>query len=434
MGADRADRRARRRGRGDRAGLRPGRDRAGGVPVPAGGRVGRARDRRREPVPRGRRGADRAAPARPDGGAAPARADGARCAPSGTPTRRRRRSRACATRRAATRTCCRRCARRCARAARSARSATCCATSGGCTTRSARLHERSAQVPPRHERRGGRHGRGRGAHARDASDARSRTTAMPSACRSRRRSPGRSSATAPRYVRTATHRALARRAARSTAAVTRARERCTRSRRTSRHAEALYSFDALTPGLVRVGEGDARSAVAAAVGASAETFVVLTGVHSRTGWKYMERGYRHVWWDAGTMLANLLALAAADDLGPGSTSRSSTPRAQRGARRRREYRIRARRAGASATARSRSLDRTALLRRCSGCCSPLSARRGGTRLVGLPGSRTCAPGASSRRRRSRRSTATRSRGRSAAAGRSARTRRPRSRATSWPSC
>ena len=30
----------------------------------------------------------------------------------------------------------------------------------------------------------------------------------------------------------------------------------------------------------------------------------------------MERGYRHVWWDAGTMLANLLALAAADGLEP----------------------------------------------------------------------------------------------------------------------
>jgi SagB-type dehydrogenase family enzyme len=81
--------------------------------------------------------------------------------------------------------------------------------------------------------------------------------------------------------------------------------------------DALYSFDALTPGLVRVAEGDARSAVAAAVGASGDTFVVLTGVHSRTGWKYMERGYRHVWWDAGTMIANLLALAAADDLRPG---------------------------------------------------------------------------------------------------------------------
>jgi hypothetical protein len=30
----------------------------------------------------------------------------------------------------------------------------------------------------------------------------------------------------------------------------------------------------------------------------------------------MERGYRHIWWDAGTMLANLLALASADDLTP----------------------------------------------------------------------------------------------------------------------
>src|SRR5262249_18602258 len=43
---------------------------------------------------------------------------------------------------------------------------------------------------------------------------------------------------------------------------------------------------------------------------------VLPATHKRTGWKYLERGYRHVWWDAGTMLANLLALAAADDLEP----------------------------------------------------------------------------------------------------------------------
>jgi SagB-type dehydrogenase family enzyme len=77
--------------------------------------------------------------------------------------------------------------------------------------------------------------------------------------------------------------------------------------------DGLYSFDPLTPGLVRIGDGDAQ-AVGAAVGADAETYVVLTGIHARTGWKYMERGYRHVWWDAGTMLANLLALAAAEGL------------------------------------------------------------------------------------------------------------------------
>jgi SagB-type dehydrogenase family enzyme len=81
-------------------------------------------------------------------------------------------------------------------------------------------------------------------------------------------------------------------------------------------ADGLYSFDPLTPGLVALRDGDARADVAAAVGAEAGTFVVLTGIHSRTGWKYLERGYRHVWWDAGTMLANLLALAAADGLAP----------------------------------------------------------------------------------------------------------------------
>jgi SagB-type dehydrogenase family enzyme len=81
-------------------------------------------------------------------------------------------------------------------------------------------------------------------------------------------------------------------------------------------SDGLYSFDPLTPGLVRLGDGDARAGVSAAVDADAHAFLVLTGIHARTGWKYMERGYRHVWWDAGTMLANLLALAAAQGLEP----------------------------------------------------------------------------------------------------------------------
>jgi hypothetical protein len=37
--------------------------------------------------------------------------------------------------------------------------------------------------------------------------------------------------------------------------------------------------------------------------------VVVTGVPWRTGWRYHERGFRHVYWDAGTMLAQLLAVA-----------------------------------------------------------------------------------------------------------------------------
>jgi hypothetical protein len=39
------------------------------------------------------------------------------------------------------------------------------------------------------------------------------------------------------------------------------------------------------------------------------TTVVTTGVPWRTGWRYRERGYRHVYWDSGTMLSQLLAVA-----------------------------------------------------------------------------------------------------------------------------
>jgi SagB-type dehydrogenase family enzyme len=41
--------------------------------------------------------------------------------------------------------------------------------------------------------------------------------------------------------------------------------------------------------------------------------IVVTGVPWRTGWRYRERGYRHIYWDSGTMLAQLLA--AADSAG-----------------------------------------------------------------------------------------------------------------------
>lgn len=37
--------------------------------------------------------------------------------------------------------------------------------------------------------------------------------------------------------------------------------------------------------------------------------IVVTGIPWRTGWRYRERGYRHVYWDAGTMLSQLLAAA-----------------------------------------------------------------------------------------------------------------------------
>jgi SagB-type dehydrogenase family enzyme len=37
--------------------------------------------------------------------------------------------------------------------------------------------------------------------------------------------------------------------------------------------------------------------------------LIVTGIPWRTGWRYRERGYRHIYWDAGTMLAQLLAVA-----------------------------------------------------------------------------------------------------------------------------
>ena len=39
--------------------------------------------------------------------------------------------------------------------------------------------------------------------------------------------------------------------------------------------------------------------------------LVLTGIPFRTCWKYGERGWRHLWWDAGALVAHLLAVADA---------------------------------------------------------------------------------------------------------------------------
>jgi SagB-type dehydrogenase family enzyme len=44
--------------------------------------------------------------------------------------------------------------------------------------------------------------------------------------------------------------------------------------------------------------------------------LVVTGVPWRTGWRYRERGYRHVYWDAGSVLAQALAAAGSAGLGP----------------------------------------------------------------------------------------------------------------------
>ncbi|MGN9813365.1 SagB/ThcOx family dehydrogenase [Micromonospora sp. BQ11] len=52
----------------------------------------------------------------------------------------------------------------------------------------------------------------------------------------------------------------------------------------------------------------------AAVGTA--TTLVVTGVPWRTGWRYAERGWRHIYWDAGTLLSQLSVAAASAGLGP----------------------------------------------------------------------------------------------------------------------
>lgn len=80
----------------------------------------------------------------------------------------------------------------------------------------------------------------------------------------------------------------------------------------------VHHFAPLEMGLTTLREGDHRGALAAATAApavsTAPCSLVLTGIPFRTEWKYGERGYRHLFWDAGAMLGNLLGLADAHNL------------------------------------------------------------------------------------------------------------------------
>jgi len=83
-------------------------------------------------------------------------------------------------------------------------------------------------------------------------------------------------------------------------------------------APGVYHF---SPGdfvLRRLREGDFRGALAIAAGdedlAGRPAILVLSAIYWRNTWKYQARGYRHLFWDSGSMLANLLAAATALDL------------------------------------------------------------------------------------------------------------------------
>ena len=65
----------------------------------------------------------------------------------------------------------------------------------------------------------------------------------------------------------------------------------------------VHWYDPFGHALVQVGPAP-RAPRAAAAGV-----LIVTGIPWRTGWRYRERGYRHIYWDAGTMLSQTLALA-----------------------------------------------------------------------------------------------------------------------------
>src|SRR6059058_2483486 len=81
----------------------------------------------------------------------------------------------------------------------------------------------------------------------------------------------------------------------------------------------VYHFGPHDFALRKLRAGDHRGAVVQAAGrepatAAAPALLLFTSTFWRNSWKYQARAYRHCFWDSGTILANLLALAAAVDL------------------------------------------------------------------------------------------------------------------------
>jgi len=81
----------------------------------------------------------------------------------------------------------------------------------------------------------------------------------------------------------------------------------------------VYHWDVLEERLKTLRPGDHRPNLAAALALrspDAGVYVVLTSTFWRNAWRYEERAYRHAFWDAGTIVANLLALSRARGLRP----------------------------------------------------------------------------------------------------------------------
>ncbi len=81
----------------------------------------------------------------------------------------------------------------------------------------------------------------------------------------------------------------------------------------------VYHFGVHDFALRRLRAGDHRAVLTEATGrepavCAAPAVLVCADTFWRNAWKYQARAYRHGFWDTGTILANLLAVAAAQDL------------------------------------------------------------------------------------------------------------------------
>ena len=82
----------------------------------------------------------------------------------------------------------------------------------------------------------------------------------------------------------------------------------------------LYHFGPGDFALRRLRGGDVRAALAESAADDSirrrSATIVLTAIYWRNTWKYQARAYRHLFWDSGTMLANVLAVGGALGLAP----------------------------------------------------------------------------------------------------------------------
>jgi hypothetical protein len=70
--------------------------------------------------------------------------------------------------------------------------------------------------------------------------------------------------------------------------------------------DGVHWYDPVEHALLQIGPPAAGEA----------TTLVVTGVPWRTGWRYAERGWRHLYWDAGTVMSHLLVAAVSAGLQP----------------------------------------------------------------------------------------------------------------------